>query len=490
MCMAKKYKGLIKGIFLSVIPWMADAEKPKNILFIAIDDLRTALGCYGDTLSITPYMDELAQKGFVFERAYCQQAVSGPSRASFLTGLRPEQTGVTDLSGHFREKCPNIVTLPQYFKEAGYQSICIGKIFHGSARTQDSISWSIPERHHLSIKKNEYLLPENQHGGKAAASEVADVPLNRFEDGKITEEAIAELKRFGRSKEPFFLAVGFKKPHLPFGTPKRFWDMHREKFESLDLSGMKHSYKNIPAIALHHSEELRGYSDIPDKGDLPETKVRELLNAYYACTTFVDHLIGNLLNELKKQELDKNTIVVIVSDHGFHLGEQDLWCKSTNFEIAAKVPLLIYDPAYGNYATHIKSNVELIDIHPTLLDLCGFGKKPELAGQSLVPVMKGESQGKNIAFSLFPRPYHAIHNADRQTHMGYTVRTQDWRFTLWVEVATGKITDRELYYLPGDALEKENLSGHPLYKDMEEELSDHFQNAKLFSQNLRSQSSN
>lgn len=363
------------------------------------------------------------------------------------------------MSMHFREQCPDVVTLPQYFKNAGYQSACIGKIFHGSPRTQDSVSWSIPERHHLSIKKNEYLLPENQHGGKAAASEVVDAPLNHFEDGKITEEVIAELERFSQSGEPFFLAVGFKKPHLPFGTPKKFWDMHRERFELVSLSTAKGVYKNIPNIALHHSEELRGYSDIPDEGDLPETKIRELLATYYACVTFVDYQIGCLLNELKKLNLDKNTVVVIVSDHGFHLGEQGLWCKSTNFEIATKVPLLVYDPAHEKYATHIKSNVELIDIYPTLIDLCGFDKKVELPGQSLTSIMRGESEGKDIAFSQFPRPYNAIHNADRQTHMGYTVRTQNWRYTLWFELATGEIIDKELYYLPGNELEKENISG-------------------------------
>lgn len=467
---AGKYKKLIKGTFLLVLPLTAQAEKPKNVLFIAIDDLRNAMGCYGDPLGITPYMDGLARKGFAFERAYCQQAVSGASRASFLTGLYPDQVGVTDLSRHFREKCPEAVTLPQYFKEAGYQSVCIGKIFHGSARTQDSLSWSIPERHHLSSKMNEYLLPENRHGGKAAATEVVDAPFDRFEDGQITQDAIAELGRFSQSGEPFFLAVGFKKPHLPFGTPKKFWDMHRETFEKLALPSDQNAYRNIPAIAMHHSEELRGYTDIPDEGDIPQAKVRELLAAYYACATFVDDQIGCLLKELKRLELDRNTVIVIVSDHGFHLGEQNLWCKSTNFEIATKVPFLIYDPEYESYSAPIKSQVELIDIYPTLLDLCGFGKKTELAGQSLVPVMRGDSPGKDIAFSQFPRPYNAIHNSDRQTHMGYTVRVQDWRYTLWFELATGKITDKELYYLPGDDLEKENLSGLPEYAEKEKEL--------------------
>lgn len=461
----------IKGVFLTVLPWVVQAEKPKNILFITVDDLRPVMGCYGDSLGITPNMDQLARKGFLFEKAYCQQAVSGPSRASLLTGLRPDQLGVTDLSTHFRKKDPDVVTLPQFFKNAGYQSVCIGKIFHGSAQTQDAVSWSEPERHNLSVKKNEYLLPENRHGGKANAIEVVDTTIIQFEDGKITAEAIGKLSDFSQSGKPFFLAVGFKKPHLPFGTPRKYWDMHQKEFEKRSLQPMKKVYENIPSIALHHSEELRGYADIPDIGDFSESKVKELLTAYYACATFVDDQIGMLLNELKKKELDKNTIVIIISDHGFHLGEQGLWCKSTNFEIACKVPMLIYDPEYECSATSVTSVVELVDIYPTLLELCGFEKKEELSGQSLLSVMKKESNGKNMAFSQFPRPYNAIHNADRQTHMGYTVRTKDWRCTLWYDLKSRQITDKELYYLPGEKTEEQNLSGKSEYAGIEKELS-------------------
>jgi len=467
-----KMNGLIKTVFLAVIPLVAKAEKPKNVLFITIDDLRTAMGCYGDSQAITPHMDQLARKGFLFEKAYCQQAVSGPSRASLLTGLRPDQIGVTDLSKHFREKNPDIVTLPQFFKNAGYQSVCIGKIYHGSAQTQDAISWSIPERHNLSLKKNEYLLPENRHGGKAAAIEVVDTAIMHFEDGQITNEVLSKLNDFSRSDRPFFLAVGYKKPHLPFGTPRKYWDMHQKTFEALQIQQQK-ACKDIPAIALHHSEELRGYTDMPDTGAFTESKVRELLTAYYACVTFIDDQIGQVLSELKRLNLDKNTVIVVISDHGFHLGEQGLWCKSTNFEIACKVPMIIYDPEYESYAQKIESIVELVDIYPTLQNLCGFDKSTGLAGQSLLPIIKGENKGRDIALSQFPRPYHAIHNADRQTHMGYTVRTKEWRYTLWYDLNSGQITNKELYYLPENSLEEENLSGNSEYTDVEEKLAQH-----------------
>jgi len=437
-------------------------QSQKNILFIAVDDLRTSLGCYNDPLAITPNIDNLAQKGFLFEKAYCQQAVSGPSRASLLTGYRPEQIGVTDLSSHFREKCSDIVTLPEYFKNNGYQSVCIGKIYHGSPKTQDPQSWSEAAIHNLSIKKEEYVLPENRHGNKSVAVELSDAPDTDYEDGRITKDALTRLQEFRHSDKPFFLAVGYKKPHLPFNAPKRFRDMHAPGFRNITSFAEGKKYRNIPEIAMHNSQELRGYTDIPDAGDLSESQTRELLTAYYACVSFVDQQIGLLLEELKKTGQDQNTVIVLFGDNGFHLGEQDLWCKSTNFEIACKVPLIIYDPSHESTAASIPAIVELLDVYPTLLDLCGFDFK-HLPGQSLLPVIKGQDKGKDMAFSQFARPYNAVHSAKNQTHMGYTVRVENWRYTAWYDLSTDRIIATELYYLPGNTLEEVNLSGESEY---------------------------
>jgi iduronate 2-sulfatase len=451
------------------IPFVAIGKNNKNVLFIAIDDLRPTLGCYGDTIAITPNIDACAKKGVLYKNAYCQQALSGPSRASLLTGMYPDRIGVTDLRTHFREKCPDIITLPQFFKNNGYNAVGIGKIFHASPRTQDTVSWSAPPIYNLSDKKEEYLLLSNQTGRKAIAVEVVDMEENKFIDGKVTKEALGKIKEFGKTGESFFLAVGYIKPHLPFSMPKKYWDLYAgTDFKPLPTG--KNNLSGIPEIAFHNSEELRGYTDI-NNGEINENKAKELLRGYYACASFIDAQIGQLMNELKAVGLDKNTIIVIWGDHGFHLGEQDLWCKSTNFEVACKVPLLIYDPECEKYSRDIDNCVESVDVYPTLLDMCGFKPLSSLPGQSLLPLMTKTGKGKDYAFSQFPRPYNAVHTSNNQTHIGYTVRIKDWRYTLWYDIKSGEITDRELYYLPDGNIEQKNLSGNNLYFNKEAELS-------------------
>jgi iduronate 2-sulfatase len=457
------------SVFL-LIPFITHGKNNKNILFIAIDDLRTTLGCYGDSIAITPHMDAFARKSILYKNAYCQQAVSGPSRASLLTGLYPDIIGVTDLKTHFREKCPDIVTLPQFFKNKGYQTIGIGKIFHAGLRTQDSVSWSVPPIYNLSVKKEEYILPENRTGKKAAAVEVVDVDANRFIDGKVTNEALSGLEQLAQSGDPFFLAVGYIKPHLPFSMPEKYWRL----YDNTDFNSVPSGRDNlsgIPDIAFHHSEELRGYTDINDSGPLDEIKEKELLRGYYACVSFIDEQIGQLLKQLKAMDLDRNTIVVIWGDNGFHLGEQDMWCKSTNFEAACKVPLIIYDPELNNKHQETGQMTELVDLYPTLLDMCGYTIPDQLSGKSLLPVILNQNDGKEKAFSQFPRPYNAIHASENQTHMGYTVRTKHWRYTLWYDVRTGAITDKELYDLSGSGYEQKNRSGETEYSLIEKELS-------------------
>lgn len=444
-------------------------EDVKNVLFIAIDDLRPTLGCYADSYAITPYIDAFAAKSFVFENTYCQQSVSGPSRASLLTGLRPDETGVTDLSTHFREKCPDITTLPQLFSRNGYEAISIGKIYHGSPKTQDTVSWSRLPVYNLSIKKEEYTLSQNRHGRKAVAVEVADEQDTSFMDGKVTRQALLTLSELALSRKPFFLAVGFIKPHLPFSMPKKYWDLYRNKPFRKDKSATKKP-EHSPVISFHNWEELRGYTDIPKTSDLPAEKQEELCKAYYSCVSFIDAQVGQLLYKLKTLGLDKNTIVIIWGDNGFHLGEQSLWGKSTNFELDCKVPLLIYSPQHKEHPRRINNIVELVDIYPTLADLCELKPAHPLSGQSLRFVMEGKANWKNSAFSQFPRPYKAINLYKNQTHMGYTVRTENWRYILWYENKTGRITDRELYYMHKQKAEQENVSRKPEYASIENEL--------------------
>ncbi len=470
LCFWKMPQQLKGCALLLLVPLFAHGKNNKNILFIAIDDLRPALGCFDDPIAKTPCLDSFAEKGIVFKNTYCQQAVSGPSRASLLTGLYPDQIGVTDLKTHFREKCPDIITLPQFFKNNGYHAAGIGKIFHGSPRTQDSLSWTVPPLYNLAGKKEEYLLPQNQTGRKEAAVEVPDADEHRFIDGKVTREALTALEQFGKSGTPFFLAVGYIKPHLPFSMPRKYW----EWYDDTDFRPVHTRASNlatIPSIAFHNSEELRGYTDINNSGELAEDKAWELLRGYYACVSFIDAQIGMLLTQLKTMNLDKNTVVVIWGDNGFHWGEQGMWCKSTNFEAACKVPLLIYDPEHSADPQVIENHVELIDIYPTLLEMCGFNSLNHLSGESLLPLITNKEDGKERAFSQFPRPYNAVHSSTNQTHMGYSVRVRDWRCTLWYDIVSGKITDRELYYLPNKESEQKNLSGLVEYSRREKELS-------------------
>ncbi|MEG3660142.1 sulfatase [Arenibacter palladensis] len=458
------------GILLSIKFFSSPTKVNKpNVLFIAIDDLRPTLGCYGDTIAITPNMDQLAAKGTIFSKAYCQQAVCNPSRSSILTGLRPDQINVTNLVNHFREKMPNLITLPQIFKDNGYESLGLGKIYHGSKKAQDEVSWTKPAILNVSNKAMQYALGENKTGDKAASYENADVEDDKYEDGQIANEAIRNLDHFKKNGKPFFLAVGFKKPHLPFSAPKKYWDLYDPNM----FNAISHKEKptDSPDLAFHDSQELRGYVDIPNNGTIDRDKERKLWQGYYACVTYVDAQLGKIMKSIKDLGLDKNTIVVLWGDHGYHLGEQDLWCKSTNFELDSRIPLIISDPT-KSFRTGTKSNalVEAVDIYPTLIDLCDLKTRMELAGRSLKTLLvEPDNEFKEAAFTQFARPYEALFSKD-VSHMGYSVRTQNWRCTAWFNAQNDSIEYTELYDLKETDIEKANLSGIAEYGDIELKL--------------------
>ena len=261
--MKRKY-GLLGLLLVSGADAAArNKVRPKNVLFIAVDDMKPALGCYGDRVARTPHIDALAADGAVFRRAYCQQAVSGPTRASLLTGLRPEEVGVTELNTWMRAKVPDVVTLPQAFREAGYETRGVGKIFHGTKNSLDERSWSERPSLYEYSRNEEYQLAVNKTGKKARAVEFADVPDSLYFDVKIRNEALARLEELSRSDEPFFLAVGFLKPHLPFCAPERYRELYAGRDFAL-ADTLRARPENAPEIACHNSEELRGYTDIPD----------------------------------------------------------------------------------------------------------------------------------------------------------------------------------------------------------------------------------
>lgn len=457
-------KALSRTIAFTVVLWMAAAvcvaQSParKNVLFIAIDDLRPALGCYGDKLAITPHIDQLAAKGMVFDKAYCQQAVCAPSRTSLMTGLRPDQTKVWGLNTLFRNTVPGVITLPQFFKAQGYRTDAVGKIYHDPKSHQDPASWS--GKTVLTITQNgagnKYILPENLTSKKGASTERQPVADSAYIDGKVTDAALQILQKV--KDTPFFLAVGFRRPHLPFTAPDHYWRL----YDTVDFKPPVNAAPpvNAPAIAFHDSQELRGYNDIPNSGPLPPETIRKLQHGYYAAVSYIDFQVGRLLQELERLNLKDNTIVVLWSDHGFHLGEQGLWCKSTNFENAVRVPLIISTPGMKTKGTHTRSLVELVDVYPTLVDLCGFPVPGNLDGKSLKPVLENPSATvKSFALSQFVRPYDALFRDADIKAMGYSLRLENYRYTEWRTFGTDSVIATELYDHRKDPEETVNIAG-------------------------------
>lgn len=457
--------------------------KRMNVLFIAIDDLRPQIGAYGVSDIQTPHMDRLAAQGTLFLRAYCQQAVCSPSRTSLLTGRRPDTTKIYDLKTHFRKNLPDVVTLPQYFKQNGYHAQGFGKVFH----IGDKPSWSVP-----STDFNSRAVPQPAPGKEGSGQTTGtipaavaspqtspawaapDVPDNALSDGKLAEAAIAVLRE--KRSKPFFLAVGFHKPHLPFIAPKRYYDRYPP--EKMRLAPNPKAPQNVPSFALSDWGELRNWNDIPKTGPLPEEKARELVRGYYASTTYVDAQVGKLLDELDKQGLRENTIVILWGDHGWQLGEHGLWSKHTNFEVAARAPLLLFLPGQKRKGAKTKALVEFVDIYPTLCEAAGLPLPDGLEGVSLRPLLDDPNlPWKTAAFSQFPRGVPGGGGSrqnfadNNQRVMGHSMRTDQYRFTEWRTLGSKELKATELYDHKSDPGENINIAALPQNKTLVEALS-------------------
>lgn len=452
-----------------------DAATHPNILFIAVDDLRTSLQCYGDPLAKTPNIDRFAATARQFNRAYVQQAVCGPSRTSLLTGLLPDHTQVWHNRNRFRETRPNHVTLPQLFKQNGYHTLGLGKIFSGNEKELDPISWSEPEILRRKAWKN-YVLPHNQgKGKKQAAFEAADVADQAYADGKLASLAVETLENLKKDGGPFFLAVGFFKPHLPFNAPKKYWDLHdRAAFELPE--SLREPVTLSPKIALHSHHELGGYKGVPKNEDLDVEQSRLLRHGYYACVSYVDAQVGKVLDALKRLGLEQNTIVVIWGDHGFALGETNRWCKATNFELDTRVPLLIRKPDLAHPGVATDSLVEMVGLYPTLAALAELDAPADLDGRSFLPLLKDpQAHGRDTVLSQFNRPW----TSTTPEVMGYSIRTKNARYTRWVNWQSRKTIAEELYDFSGPQsatlhaghlIEQQNIAAsHP---DLLERMSD------------------
>ena len=443
-----------------------EAAGPPNVLFIAVDDLRPALNCYGDRTAKTPSIDGLAKQSTVFLRAYCQQAVCCPSRLSMLTGMRPDTIRVWDLKTHFRDHKPNAVSLPQLFRQHGYHTQSIGKILHGSGSpSKDPPSWSeAPQFDSVRDPNLRYALPVNLAGEglKRSAAESADVPDHHYVDGLVCNAALKALSKRAADKSPFFLAVGFRKPHLPFCAPQKYWDLYDR--DKIPRPLVTQAPDGAPELATRSWGELEGYSDIPKNGQITPEKIQELRHGYYACISYIDAQIGRLLKQLQELELDDSTIIVLWGDHGFHLGEQGLWTKANNYELSTRIPLLLSAPKHHKTANST-ALVEVIDIYPTLAELCNLPIPAAVEGRSLVPVLKNPQQPfKSAAISQYPRMKQGNRHKSHGDIMGYTVRTPNWRYVRWQEWKTNKLIAEELYDMQRGQLESRNLAGSREYR--------------------------
>jgi len=437
--------------------------KRPNVLFIVVDDLRNSVGAFGDGLAVTPHIDALAARGTVFANAHCQIAICNPSRASVMTGLRPDTLRVWGLTKHFRDEKPDVVTLPQLFKQNGYYTHSIGKIYHGTGRaSKDPPSWSdLPEFDHCS-KRDQYMLPENRTGKKAAAAESAECEDGEYIDGKVAEAAMQKLRQLKEQDTPFFLAVGFRKPHLPFSAPAKYWAMHDRA--ALAKPRNPDMPDGAPSIAGHDWPEVRGYTDIPRKGRVPDEKMAEVRHGYYAATSYMDAQVGRVLQELERLGLAGNTVVSLYSDHGFHIGEHNLWGKLTNYDMGTRAPLLLASPFQKDKGGVIDEAVEFLDIYPTLADLCHIEKPSALEGKSLAPSLDNrEAAVKNFAVSQFARPVSYNFTKKEPLNMGYSIRDDRYRYTRWIEFKSGKVIAEEFYDYSRDGAEMSNRADDPQY---------------------------
>ncbi|MDR1010888.1 MAG: sulfatase [Opitutaceae bacterium] len=458
---------VIGGVAAATCPAATTAVSRPNVLYITVDDLRLNLRCFGDTAAITPNIDALAARGTRFARAYVQQAVCNPSRQSVLTGCRPDTIRVWDLRANFRKTSPDIIPLPEHFKRNGYFTQGIGKIYHDGM--DDPRSWSVPALHASVPKVEDYRLPENraprkgQKGQKAAATEFMDAPENEYPDGKVATDAVAAIEKLAArpgAAQPFFLAVGIRKPHAPFTAPKKYWDLYDPaKIPPIERAAPP---DGAPAVALHDSVELRGYSDMPKAGDFTPEQIARLRHGYYAATSFADAQIGRVLDALRRTGLDKNTVIVLWGDHGYHLGEHGLWCKTTCYEADTRVPFIIATPDDRPRGVRTDALVEALDIYPTLVELCDLPPREKLEGKSLVPNLGDASaSGRDVARSQFPRPW-PLKKDGSPAVMGYAARTATHRYVEWRKSGTPEVVARELYAYEGDQLfETENLAARP-----------------------------
>lgn len=443
---------LILIVFSCTFTGKEDSNQPPNILFIAVDDLRPELNFYGAKHIKSPQLDQLAGQSLVFNRAYCNVPVCGASRVSLLTGSRPTHFRFVDFRTAKDKDSPNVTSLPMLLKNHGYRTISNGKVYH---HLKDDVSawdeiWS-PDGKYAYATEEYREIRANTHRGMPM--ENAEVQDSVYRDGKLALKTIKDLQQLKVQNDPFFLAVGFYKPHLPFTAPKKYWDLYER--EAIKLPENYLQPGSTPKKAFHRFGELRNYETIPKEGDLEEAMAKELIHGYYACVSYIDAQIGLLLAELERLELAKNTIVMIWGDHGWNLGNHKLWCKHCNFESSLRVPLIVKVPGKTK-GQSTDAITEYIDIYPSICDLVGIEKPAHLEGESFFPLLEGGTRRKDFAVSKFKDAVTLI-----QGQLFYTE---------WVD-EQGLAYARMLFDHETDPLELDNLAENEAYQSVVTDLS-------------------
>lgn len=447
-------KNIITALFTGLLFFTANAQQ-KNILFIGVDDLRPELNCYGKSHIISPNIDALAASGIAFNNAYCNVPVCGASRASLFSGLRPTHDRFLGVDAKINKDAPGTITIPGWFKKHGYVSASYGKTIHGHKdRLEDWSQEPFNDRSKENpkgyiTKENLSLMTQGNSKKKIGNStESANVDDYQYSDGKILLEAVKDMDRFVKGDKPFFMAVGFRKPHLPFAAPKKYWDLYDRTKLPLSLSPVQ--AKGAPKGAKHTWGELRAYKDITrDKSitNLGENKTRELIHGYSACVSYTDAMIGELITHLEKIGERENTIIVLWSDHGWSLGDHELWCKHSTYDVSLRIPLIVSDSSFKNKRGETSDGiVELVDLYPTLCDLAGLKKPEHLQGDSFVSLLENPSKTLN----------------DNSAHIrwknGDVIKTPEYLYTKWYSKKTGEYYSEMLFDHNKDRLETVNIA--------------------------------
>ena len=444
------------------MPSVMQAQSPHNVLFLIIDDLRPELPSYGHTQVHAPNIERLAQQGLVFHNAYVNVPVCGASRGSLMTGLRPTRTRFVGHLARMDEDAPSALPLFGALKAQGYRSLSLGKVAHvtdDSAGYWSRAPWNpwTEARARQRMGYRDYLLEENlqavEEGGLGPAFESAEVADDAYFSGQIANRAIGAIEELRDQKEPFFLAVGLLKPHLPFNAPKRYWDLYRA--EEMSLPEVNRLPLNAPGEAWHDWGELRYYDGIPPAPDpLSEALARTLIHGYYASVSYIDALVGRILRALDENGLSDNTIVVFLSDHGWSLGEHGLWAKHSTFDVATRSPLIVRAP--GVVPGHTRALVEYVDLYPTLMEMLGLDVAANLHGRSFANVLSDpNAPGKAAVFMRW---------LDAEA-----IKTPDFALSEWFD-EQGEVSARMLYDHRNDRDETINLADEPEYRDRVEAM--------------------